>query len=600
MTTESRNPANGGNSQFAIRNPKFLRGDLDNIVLKALRKEPERRFSSVHELSEDIRRHLVGLPVTATPDTFSYRANKFFRRHKAGVLAAAVVVLTLLVATALTTQQARAARRERDRAQLRFNQVRKLANLVFDYDSDIQDLPGSTEIRQRMVKDALTYLDSLSSESSEDLPLQRDLATAYEKIGHVQGNPYGPNLGEQDGALASYKKALKIRQAILKATPNDTDAKLALSQAHNEMGQISWGLGDNQGALENYKRSMDINSELLQRDPKNPHYLVGMTIVLNGLGNVQVQTSDYNGALETYRKCLTFAETLLALENKDEENLIGVAVSHLKIGDSLSGLANYEAARPEYEAAATIFAESTARNPNNARAARLVGLGYGRVALAYAQLKQPDKAASANQKALEQQKRVLAFEIKNVTAQFDLGATYVNLSDNYLQMKKLDDAIVCVRESIRLYSQGLVASPGYSQAQGNLGSGFLTYGQILAVKGDANGALENYRKAMTILEREPVRSAQPQALADCYEEMGNVFLERGKKSEVALSQRTAYLKEATTWYQKALDVRHSLEEQGKSTSDDKVTSAAVARKIDESTAMLAKLQQPVLALRRRP
>ena len=75
-----------------------------------------------------MRRHLAGLTVKASPDTFSYRVRKFTQRHKAGVLAAAIVAVTLLSATVITTWQARVARRERDKAEQRFNQVRKLAN----------------------------------------------------------------------------------------------------------------------------------------------------------------------------------------------------------------------------------------------------------------------------------------------------------------------------------------------------------------------------------------------------------------------------------------------------------------------------------------
>src|SRR6266568_1726774 len=61
----------------SIRNQKSLRGDLDNIVLKALRKEPQRRYASVEQFSEDIRRHLEGLPVIARKDTVAYRTSKF-------------------------------------------------------------------------------------------------------------------------------------------------------------------------------------------------------------------------------------------------------------------------------------------------------------------------------------------------------------------------------------------------------------------------------------------------------------------------------------------------------------------------------------------
>ena len=90
---------------------RSLRGDLDNIILKALRKEPERRYQSVQEFSDDIRRHLDGLPVTAVADTKLYRIGKFVKRHRAGVFAGGVIILTILAATSLTTWQAIVARR---------------------------------------------------------------------------------------------------------------------------------------------------------------------------------------------------------------------------------------------------------------------------------------------------------------------------------------------------------------------------------------------------------------------------------------------------------------------------------------------------------
>ena len=88
-----------------------LSGDLDNIILTALRKEPQRRYTSAAELSEDLRRHLEGLPVTARDDRFTYRMGKFIRRHKLGVLAASLLVATLAGGIVSTTFQARRAER---------------------------------------------------------------------------------------------------------------------------------------------------------------------------------------------------------------------------------------------------------------------------------------------------------------------------------------------------------------------------------------------------------------------------------------------------------------------------------------------------------
>src|SRR5213078_3779023 len=99
-------------------NPKALRGDLDNIVLKALRKEPARRYKSVDQFSEDIERHLKGLPVIACKDTFTYRAGKFVKRHKVGAAAAVLIIITLTGGIAATAWQARAARQQRDKARI--------------------------------------------------------------------------------------------------------------------------------------------------------------------------------------------------------------------------------------------------------------------------------------------------------------------------------------------------------------------------------------------------------------------------------------------------------------------------------------------------
>ncbi len=104
-------------SQSAIHNPKSLRGDLDNIVLMAMRKEPARRYSSVAQFSGDIRRHLDGLPVQARKDTFGYRSSKFMRRHRVGVAAGTVVILVVLAGLTVSIQQMRAARREKGRAE---------------------------------------------------------------------------------------------------------------------------------------------------------------------------------------------------------------------------------------------------------------------------------------------------------------------------------------------------------------------------------------------------------------------------------------------------------------------------------------------------
>jgi serine/threonine protein kinase len=99
-------------------NSKLLKGDLDNIVLKAMRKQPQRRYASAEQFSEDITRHLSNVPVVARGDTRGYRTAKFVQRHKAGVAAAALVFVSLTGGIATTLWQAHIARQERDRSRI--------------------------------------------------------------------------------------------------------------------------------------------------------------------------------------------------------------------------------------------------------------------------------------------------------------------------------------------------------------------------------------------------------------------------------------------------------------------------------------------------
>src|SRR4029077_8522114 len=97
-----------------ILNPRSLRGDLDNIVLTAMRKEPARRYVSVAQFSDDIRRHLEGLPVVARKDTIGYRSGKFIRRHRVGVAATVLVALAIVAGLIAALWEARQARAQRD------------------------------------------------------------------------------------------------------------------------------------------------------------------------------------------------------------------------------------------------------------------------------------------------------------------------------------------------------------------------------------------------------------------------------------------------------------------------------------------------------
>jgi len=249
-----------------------LEGDLDNIVLKAMRKEPQRRYSSVEQFSEDLRRYLDGLPVIARKDTFSYRSSKFVRRNRLGVTAAAVILLLLALGVAGIARQRVIANRQRARAEKRFNEVRELAHsFMFTFHDAIRNLAGATAARQLVVSESLRYLNSLADEASDDPSLQRELGEAYHKLAEIQGLPGASNLGDKEGAVESFKKAIVIRESLVASPAATVEDRVTLVESYLRLSSVV-DLGPEK--LESALKGQAILETLLSADPKNERLLM--------------------------------------------------------------------------------------------------------------------------------------------------------------------------------------------------------------------------------------------------------------------------------------------------------------------------------------
>ena len=320
-----------------------LRGDLDNIVRMAMRKETARRYRSVEQFSEDIRRHLAGRPVVAQPDTLSYRSAKFLRRNRLAVSAAALLFLTLVGGIVATTWQAHKARlqehrarAEQARAERRFNEVRKLANSVlFDYHDAIKDLPGATKVRERLVKDALNYLDSLAGEAHGDPDLQRELAAAYERVGDVRGGESSGSLGDLAGARESYTKALTIREALVAVNPDDTQARRDLASSHQKIGYLLLETGEASIGVEHLRKALTLYLDLTREQPANDDLQLELVDTCNKLGHAMSERGDLVGALEQYRAALAICEKLAASHPRDQRYRRALWTSHERIANGV-------------------------------------------------------------------------------------------------------------------------------------------------------------------------------------------------------------------------------------------------------------------------
>jgi len=190
-----------------------LRGDLDVILTKTLRKEPDQRYTSADELAGDLTAYLESRSISARRGEWAYHAGKFCGRHWKSVAATVVAFVGLTIGLAVAI-------RERDLAERRFRDVQHITGELFNVEQDINSLPGATAARERIVRTSLEYLERLSLDAGNNLDLKTEIAEGYRKVADVQGAFRSTNLGHPDEARVSLRKAETLYRDICKARPN--------------------------------------------------------------------------------------------------------------------------------------------------------------------------------------------------------------------------------------------------------------------------------------------------------------------------------------------------------------------------------------------
>lgn len=621
-----------------------LKGDLDTIVLKAIRKEHPRRYSSVEQFSEDIRRHMEGLPVLARKDTFAYRAGKFARRHSVPVAAGLLVLASLATGLVSALREGSIARTQRARAEQRFNDVRALANsLLFDVYDSIEDLPGSTAARKSIVDKALHYLDSLSREAQGDAGLQRELSSAYERIGDVQGNSLTANLGDSTGALASYQKAVAIRAALYQAKPSRLDDAVEYARVQRKTAHALLLKGATADAWKTSQRATAVAEDSEREFPDERHLLIELSqdysteadILGGNFGLANMGNAD--DALKIRQKQVGVEEKLLKLDPNDAGVQRSFAVSVAKTGDEFVLLGEWREALDQFLRAQASFQRLAGSTPGRKALDALQSI-YSRVYFA-------ERAVGNNQAALEAARRGLnvaqkmsAADKSDVRAHLALVIDYGNLAavwlamdqirpaleasnqavstiDRLIEVNRSDGELPAIRAAVyttagealsrssksdkwaddlqialRIYSEIHSADPDNADGALQLAGEYNDFAKLRVSRGSLSGAEEMIRKSLAISE--PLcHSAHPSegalySAAESYTIMGDATAREASIHES--SGRISSLQQARGWYEQSLKTWALVREPGYLTpsGDDCVPPSAVKIRLAEVSSRL--------------
>ncbi len=288
--TEAGRAQPNGAALPAAKLARRLRGDLDNIVLMALRKEPQRRYASAQQLADDLRRHREGLPVAARRDTVGYRASKFIRRNRWGVLAASLLFVSLLAGMLATMHQARLAQREKMRAERHLEIAeaqQERAERVSNFLVDVFEIADPGEARGNEVT-ARELLDKSAERIAHELEEEPEVQSA---MMDTMGTVYR-KLGLYPKAESLLRQALTIRQRVFGGE------HLRVAESLDNLGSVERIQGNYESARQRFDEALRLRRQLLgNRHPLVAESLNNLAVLEDAQGNYDVAESLFNQAL---------------------------------------------------------------------------------------------------------------------------------------------------------------------------------------------------------------------------------------------------------------------------------------------------------------
>jgi tetratricopeptide (TPR) repeat protein len=472
--------------------------DLDNIVMMAMRKDPDRRYPSVDQFAADIQRYLDGRPVLARKDSLAYRAGKFIRRNRIMIAAASLVVLSLVGGIVIALYQAR-------RAERRLTQMVELANRsLFDVHSAIERLPGAMDARREIVKTTIAYLENLSKDAGQDDDLRRSMATAYWRLGDIQGYADKPNLGDLKGALASFTRSAELLQPLRVKRPKDPVVVMQVVDTYQHMGRILEEMGDVPGVERAFENALPEARRIAVLQPNDVESNQALGIFYNDLA-IAIQFADPKRANEIGRQHLALIPALLEKFPGNDDIADEAAVAHATMSSLLRRAGDREQALKEAEESAAIREQVTARHPNDVFRRRLLLIAYGHVGdqLGATPVAYPGDAERSKEyfeKCVDIARGIVKTDPQDRTARYDLANSLLRWGNITIPGVDLGPSLAALRESEEILEALAAENPQAARYRAPLALAYQYTGLCLREMGRIDEALAEFRRSVALAE----------------------------------------------------------------------------------------------------
>jgi eukaryotic-like serine/threonine-protein kinase len=476
-----------------------LAGDVDTIIQKAMHKSADRRYGSAQQMAEDIRRHIEGHPVQARGDTWSYRAAKYFQRNRALVVAAALALLGLFGGGLAAAWQRGVAISKEQEAQKRYGDIRELANsFLGELDDELERLPGSTTAREMLARKLLVYLDRLAKDEVGDAALQRDLAMAYERLGDVEGGPTVSNLGHTGAALDAYGKALSIFDRLARTHPGNVQFMKDQSRAFSRMSDIKSLMGDLPGALEFETRSREVREAWLKAHPEDRLTRRLLASNLQSIGGLLDQMGRSEEALPVRRAALHILDEVSAGGPVDTNLRLALALAHKRLGRTLHRTNRFNDAIPAYERALAIEKVEVQKDSMSVTNRVNLSFTWNDMGNTYFALGHQEKAIQCYNQALTLREELARANPKDVRSASLLANTKTRIGTVLMKERRFDEAIRLLQDGLAARERLAARDPRNSGAKAEVAESYGLVGDLYMQRKLVARARDSYGRAHEI------------------------------------------------------------------------------------------------------
>jgi tetratricopeptide (TPR) repeat protein len=376
------------------------------------------------------------------------------------------VLLTLAGGLYATYVQKLEAERQRALAQKRFDLSRALVNdVLFDFQDELADVPGTLDARKHLVGRAKVYLAKVAEDALDDPGLMVDLSRAERRLGDIAGNPEKPNLGDTQGALRQYQRALELAQRALRGRPDDREVQSAVASSLHSVGSYYYWNDDLSSAQKYFEQEIPMLESLLKAKPA-PELQRRLSSAILSLGDVYYWSSKLELALRYYDRACTpiFADKDTSLSAQDAKG-----VCHQRRADALAWLDRYAEAEEAIAQAVAIYKPMYEARPDRLERAHGYSISLNKQGEIYAWQEKYDLAFAAFSESLRVVERAYAADPSDLRSARNVAMARNKRGDAYVEKKRFAEAMADYEAALAIFRKLHAGDPTQSEHERDIG-----------------------------------------------------------------------------------------------------------------------------------